>query len=63
MSNATRQMVIDDPSKFKLLPTYDDAFKNAHGETVKERETMAIQILRALEDIQKYLEKLGFSPR
>ena len=43
--------------------TYEDAYKNAHGETEKDREIMAYQILNGLSDIQKYLEKLGFSPR
>ena len=43
--------------------TYEDAYKNAHGETGEDREAMAIQILRALKDIQAYLKKLGFAPR
>jgi len=43
--------------------TFEDAYKRAHGETEKQREAMAYQILAGFADIQAYLEKAGFAPR
>jgi len=43
--------------------TFEDAYRRSHGDTDVERKEMAYRILAALSDVEKCLEKEGFSPR
>jgi hypothetical protein len=52
-----------DLAYFCKRATFDDAYERAHGETEKERKSMAYRILSAIEEIGNSLRKAGFSPR
>ena len=52
-----------DLATFCKRATFDDAYNRSHGETEEERESMAYRVLRALGEVQAYLNDLGFSPR
>jgi len=44
--------------------TYDDAYRRTDcGDTEEKRKAMAYRILVALSEVEKGLEKEGFSPR
>jgi len=53
----------EDLAQFCKRVTFEDAYRRSHGETEEERKAMAYRILRALGEVQEYLNHFITAPR